>query len=71
MIGWSHSIDHVVGQSMDVRLIESSQGLNQPPRTNPQQEKKAAIARNALACFGGKDKDEGRLNLEELRRFFL
>jgi hypothetical protein len=38
---------------------------------NDEQEKKAAIAKNALACFGGRDKDEGRLNLEELRRFFL
>lgn len=45
---------------------------NSPTTKRPnQQEKKAAIAKNALACFGGKDKDEGRLNLEELRRFFL
>jgi hypothetical protein len=41
------------------------------PTTTPQ-EKKAAIAKNALACFGpGKDKDGGRLNLEDLRRFFV
>ena len=36
------------------------------------QEKKAQIAKNALACFGDdRRKNEGRLNLEELRRFFV
>ena len=37
------------------------------------QEKKAAVARNALACGAGggeKDGKEGRLSLEDLRKFF-
>jgi SNF2 family DNA or RNA helicase len=36
------------------------------------QEKKARVARNALACAGIGDKDgkEGRLSLDDLRRFF-
>lgn len=44
--------------------------ISSPPKKNNTQEKKAAIAKNALACVGGK-KEEGRLNLEDLRRFFV
>lgn len=49
--------------------MTDSQSL--PKSRMHQQEKKAKIAKNALASFGPKDKEEGRLNLEELRRFFL
>lgn len=62
---------HRLGQTRDVRVIRFTVKDTVEQQMLKIQEKKAAIAQNALACFGNKDKNEGRLNLEELRRFFV
>ena len=67
-LGWSDCLDPWIGRiCLSIDLSPSSSHLPQITHT---QEKKAAIAKHALACVGGK-KEEGRLNLEDLRRFFV